>query len=66
LFTFVETVATLASFLTALLMSELTFLAPFYGLATLPPTTLAFPLVPSFFKAESPFSALRMLLIART
>jgi hypothetical protein len=65
LLTFVDTGATFASFLTALLMSELTFFASFLGLTTFPPTTLAFPLVPSFFNAESPFSSLRMLLIGR-
>lgn len=66
MFTFVETGATLASFFAALLTSELTFFASFLGLATFPPTTLAFPLAPSFFNAESPFSSFKMLLIGRT
>jgi hypothetical protein len=42
-----------------------TFLAPPFGLAFFPPTTLAFTAEPSFFTAASPFSSLRILPIGR-
>jgi hypothetical protein len=42
-----------------------TFLAPPFGFATLPPTTLALPDAPSFLTAASPFSSLRILPIGR-
>ena len=55
----------LASYL-ATFLTSVTFLASFLGLETFdPPTTLALVADPSFLRAYSPFSSLRMLPIGR-